>query len=56
MMAIRIRYRTGWPYRVAGLNVQAFAAAISMRSWNLCMGDINFNCSTSPEALTVTSK
>jgi len=29
-MAIRIRYRTGWPYRVAGLNVQAFAAAISM--------------------------
>jgi hypothetical protein len=32
MIGIRNRYFTGWPFRVAGLNFQAFAAATSMRS------------------------
>ena len=32
MIGIRSRYLTGCPFRVAGLNFQAFAAATSMRS------------------------
>ena len=32
MIGIRSLYFTGWPFSVAGLNFQAFAAATSMRS------------------------
>jgi hypothetical protein len=32
MMGTRIRYRTGWPFNLAGLNFHAFAAATSIRS------------------------
>jgi hypothetical protein len=39
IMAMRILYRTGCPSRSAGLNFHAFAAAISMRSWNRFMGE-----------------
>ena len=55
-IAIRIRYLTGCPLNVAGLNFQAFAADTSMRSWKRCAGEISLTSSTSPVSLMRTSK
>lgn len=55
-IAIRIRYLTGCPLNMAGLNFQAFAAATSMRSWKRCAGEINLTSSTVPVSLMRTSK
>jgi hypothetical protein len=55
-IAIRIRYLTGCPLNVAGLNFQALAAETSMRSWKRCVGEINRTSSTVPVSLMSTSK
>jgi len=55
-IAIRIRYLTGCPLNMAGLNFQALAAATSMRSWKRCAGEINLTWSTVPVSLMRTSK
>lgn len=56
MIGIRIRYFTGCPSRVAGLNFQALAAATSMRSWKRRCGEIRLTAATSPFSSTTISK